>query len=92
MINPNDPLARRHDRFMWLFPGIACAELVMFLLLSDLLYFLLLQPAQEASWIVSFFGSGAVKVSIGMSSALIMFIAGRFAIDRLILNPEPPDA
>jgi DNA-directed RNA polymerase subunit RPC12/RpoP len=80
-----------NDRFMWLLPGIACAGFVGFLLLFDLLYCLLLRPARDSGWFISFLGAGAVKMWLCIFSAFAMFFLGRFAVSRLIYNPEPPE-
>jgi DNA-directed RNA polymerase subunit RPC12/RpoP len=79
------------DRFIWLLPGIACAGTVLFLLIFDILYCLLLKPEKDSSWVVDLFGSGAVKMWMCIGSTFFMFFAGRFAYLRLLVHPEPPE-
>jgi DNA-directed RNA polymerase subunit RPC12/RpoP len=88
-------LKKTHDithqeRFAWLLPGFLCAAGVLFLVLFDLGYCVLIQPVKDI-WVLEFFGSGAIKMWLVIGSFFIMFFLGRFAILRLIFHPEPPE-
>jgi hypothetical protein len=78
------------DRVMWLLPGVACGAGVFFLLLFDVLYCVFVQSSKD-SLLLEFFGSGAIKMWMCIGSVAVMFFLGRFAINRLIFHPEPPE-
>jgi hypothetical protein len=79
------------DRVMWLLPGIICAGIVLFLFIFDLVYCLGVQATNDSSWLIIFMASGAVKMWLCIGSVFIMFVAGRFALLRLVFNPTPPE-
>jgi DNA-directed RNA polymerase subunit RPC12/RpoP len=79
------------DRFLWLLPGLACAGVVVFLVVFDLLYCLLVRSNQQSGVLLSFFASGAVKMWMCIASLFAIFFCIRFAISRLIYHPDPPE-
>jgi hypothetical protein len=79
------------DRFIWLLPGAACAASVLLLIVFDLLYCLLMRPAKDGSWIYTFFSWSGTKMWVCIGTVFIMFLAGRFAVIRLLFHPNPPE-
>jgi DNA-directed RNA polymerase subunit M/transcription elongation factor TFIIS len=79
------------DRFLWLLPGFICGGIVLFLLLFDLLFCLLVQADRNSSWFVLLMAWSGTKMWVCIGSIFFMFFAGRFAYLRLILHPNPPE-
>jgi DNA-directed RNA polymerase subunit RPC12/RpoP len=81
----------QQDYFLWLLPGFVCALGVLFLIVFDVLYCVLVKYKKGDSWVIELFGSGAVKMWICIGSLFAIFLLGKFAYKRLLLHPVPPE-
>jgi hypothetical protein len=79
------------DVFMWLLPGIICAVVVVALITVDLLYiFLIDKDMFEEAW-YDFIGGKGLKIWVSVIVVFFCFVAGRYAVKRLIFNYTPPE-
>jgi hypothetical protein len=80
------------DVFLWLLPGILCALVVAALITGDILYCVLLneETVDRDQW-YGIVASLGVKIWLVVVSLFFMFIAGKFAVKRLILDNKPPE-
>lgn len=78
------------DVFMWLLPGVACIVGVVLLIACDIVYCLKIEDWSRNQWF-EFMSSGAIKFWVCLISVFGMWLAGKFAFKRLILNPKPPE-
>jgi hypothetical protein len=79
------------DIFLWLLPGILCALVVIALITADLLYVFLVDYKKiEDEW-YGFLGSKGVKMWTSIVVIFFVFLAGSFAVKRLIINNYPPE-
>jgi DNA-directed RNA polymerase subunit RPC12/RpoP len=79
------------DKFMWLLPGFLCGFGVLFLIVFDVLYCVLMRPTKDSSWFVEILGYGGTKMWMVITTLFFMAFLGRFAFLRLILHPNPPE-
>jgi len=78
------------DQFMWLLPGLVSAFSVLVLLCLALIYCFLL-PGWVQGGDYDWLAYGGFKVWFAIMCVFGMFFAGRFAVQRLVLNPTPPE-
>jgi hypothetical protein len=79
------------DIFLWLLPGILCALVVVILITADLLYiFLIDREMFQEAW-YDFIGGKGMKIWISIVLIFIMYLAGKFAVKRLIFHNTPPE-
>jgi DNA-directed RNA polymerase subunit RPC12/RpoP len=71
-------------------PGVACVLAIFGLIIFDVIYCVSVQPVKD-NITMTFLGSNGVKMWICIVSIFFMFLCGKFAIKRLILNPVPPE-
>src|SRR5262249_32615176 len=80
-----------NDVFAWLLPGILAALGVVVLLTIDMLYIFLIDKEMfEEEW-YDFIGGKGMKIWISVVLIFFMFLAGRFAVKRLIFDNTPPE-
>jgi predicted Zn finger-like uncharacterized protein len=83
------------DKFMWLLPGILCVLLIFFSIGFDVFFWFGLEGLWEylrEEWDPAGESLGwGLRVWMVVFSLFVIFYSGRFAIRRLILNPEPPE-
>jgi DNA-directed RNA polymerase subunit M/transcription elongation factor TFIIS len=82
------------EHFLWLLPGIACALAVFSLIGFNIWY--LLKIDEIASWENDPFFQGVwtisgIKLWVVIMSLFLIWLAGKFAVKRLILHPKPPE-
>jgi DNA-directed RNA polymerase subunit RPC12/RpoP len=78
------------DWFLHLAPGVACVLAVLFLIIFDVVYCVAIQPLKD-DWVTGLFGAKGTKMWVCIGSIFFMFLAGKFAVKRLILHPIPPE-
>jgi DNA-directed RNA polymerase subunit RPC12/RpoP len=80
------------DRFWWWLPGIACALTVVGLITIDAIYctFIGEWVDKEADW-YGFLDSLGIKLWLCIVSVFFMWVAGKFAVKRLVFHPTPPE-
>jgi hypothetical protein len=79
------------DKFTWLLPGFLCIAGIIVVILFDL-FFCLIYPMlidKDSEWL--FTTANGLKVWEVVASLFAMFYLGRFAYQRLVLHPEPPE-
>jgi DNA-directed RNA polymerase subunit M/transcription elongation factor TFIIS len=81
------------DWFLWLAPGILCALVVIGLATWDILYWINANEwfGENDPWYLYMWRMFFFKLWSGVLSVYIMYLAGKFAIRRLIFNPRPPE-
>ncbi|MGE3805856.1 MAG: hypothetical protein AB7K24_14365 [Gemmataceae bacterium] len=82
------------DRFQWLLPGMLCVAAVLALIGFDIFFWIGLKsswwdPMDEFMENKSF--SMGLRVWELIFSLWLMWLAGKFAFNRLIVNPNPPE-
>jgi hypothetical protein len=80
--------------FLWLLPGIACALAVLALIGFDVWYLMKIDEMvdkENDSWYIAMWAVGGIKLWIVIMSLFAIYLAGKFAIRRLILHPKPPE-
>ncbi len=82
------------ERLVWLSPGIACVLAVGGLI--ALIFFLWLglrgmEAKDPSSWLWYFFDNFPTQVYGTVFALVAIWFAGKFAVKRLILNPNPPE-
>jgi DNA-directed RNA polymerase subunit RPC12/RpoP len=81
------------DTFVWLLPGILCALGVLWMI-GNIVIFWTLFPRwafeYDANWWSTFFALWA-RIWFSVVCVFIGFFLGKFAVQRLILNPTPPE-
>jgi hypothetical protein len=80
------------DRFLWLLPGIACALAVVALIAMDAVYCVFVSEwvDRENDW-YGFIDSLGIKLWLCIVSVFFMWVAGKFAVKRLVFHPTPPE-
>lgn len=78
------------DRFMWLLPGLIAAFTVLVLIGLALVYCFLL-PGWVKGGDYDWLSYGGFKLWFVIMCVFGMYFAGRFAVQRLILHPTPPE-
>ncbi len=83
------------DWFLWLLPGILCVFTVLALIAFDVVYVIVLRDwlkeRAKETWYWTAIEHPSAKVWVVIVTLFIMFLAGRFAVKRLILHPVPPE-
>jgi DNA-directed RNA polymerase subunit RPC12/RpoP len=81
------------DKFIWLLPGIACALTVLILIGFDVWYLLQIDKlvGKDDSWYLTMCTSGGIKLWVVIMTLFGIYIAGYFAVKRLILNYKRPE-
>jgi DNA-directed RNA polymerase subunit RPC12/RpoP len=81
------------DKFKWLMPGIACAVGILVLVALQNYYILGIGPKfrAEEDWMIAIFFSEPLFLWLTLILAAAIWLAGRFAYKRLILEPTPPE-
>jgi DNA-directed RNA polymerase subunit M/transcription elongation factor TFIIS len=82
------------EHFLWLLPGIACALAVCCIIGFNIWY--LLKIDEVVSWENDNFFLGmwtinGIKLWVVIMSLFLIWLAGKFAVKRLILHPKPPE-
>ncbi|MBY0525030.1 MAG: zinc-ribbon domain-containing protein [Gemmataceae bacterium] len=78
------------DQMMWLMPGMVCVGVILVLIILDLIYVFLV-PGWVKGGDYEFIGYGGFRLWFVIGSVFFMFFAGKFAVQRLILHPVPPE-
>jgi hypothetical protein len=79
------------DVFLWLLPGILCVLGALGLITFAVLYCLMIEDwVGEDVW-YSFVRSLGIKIWIVIPILFIVYVMGRFAFKRLIINNSPPE-
>ncbi len=80
------------EHFLWLLPGIACVLLVLAVIGFDIWYLLKIDDVVDKSaWWGEALSHGGIKLWVVIMSLFTIYLAGKFAIRRLILHPKPPE-
>jgi hypothetical protein len=81
------------DKFIWLLPGIACALAVCILIGFDIWYLLKIDDlvGKDDSWYLTMWTHHGIKTWVVIMSLFGIYIAGYFAVKRLILNYKRPE-
>lgn len=79
------------DIFLWLLPGILCALVVFSLLGACAFYWVAINRETFGEVWYDFLGSLGMKVYVSLICLYIIYVAGKFAVKRLILNYMPPE-
>lgn len=78
------------DQMMWLMPGFAALAGILTLIGFDVLYALLLPRwLKGGDWEAITYGG--FRVWIVVATLFGMFFLGKFAVQRLLLHPKPPE-
>lgn len=78
------------DHFAWMLPGILCIVGIVLLIGFDLFYCFGLPrilKGGENEWLAS----GFFRLWLVIGSAFVIAYMGKFAYNRLIVNPKPPE-
>jgi hypothetical protein len=78
---------------MWLLPGIACFLAICVIIGFNTWYLLKIDDliAEEDPWYLYMWRSGGIKLWVVLPSLGLIWLAGKFAVKRLILHPKPPE-
>ncbi len=81
------------EHFIWLLPGIACALAVCIIIGFNTWFLLKINDLidEESPWYLYMWRSGGIKLWVVLPSLGLIWLAGKFAIRRLILHPKPPE-
>jgi hypothetical protein len=81
------------QHFLWLLPGIACTLVVLSLIGFNIWYLLKIDDLIDENdpWYLYVWRSGGIKLWVVIMSLGIMWVAGKFAVKRLIFHPKPPE-
>lgn len=82
------------DYFIWLLPGISCALAVLILIGFNIWY--LMKIDELVNWENDSFFKGmwtirGIKLWVVIMSLGLIWLAGKFAVKRLIFHPRPPE-
>ena len=82
------------EHLIWLMPGIACAVAVFTIIGFNIWY--LLKIEDVISWdndpfYLGMWTIGGIKLWVVIMSLFCIWLAGKFAVKRLILHPKPPE-
>jgi hypothetical protein len=77
------------EQFLWLLPGIACVLAVLALIGLDIFWCFFL-PEMVADGDFEFLASTPITLWLVVASLFAMYFAGRYAFQRLVLNPVRP--
>jgi hypothetical protein len=79
------------DVFLWLLPGIACVIAVLGLIGLDIYYCTGFKSLVEGDDFWWWLGWGGCQMWFVIGSLFLIYMAGKFAVKRLILNNKPPE-
>lgn len=82
------------EHFLWLSPGIACALAVLFIIGFNIWYLLKIDDViswENDSFFLGMWTISGIKLWVVITSLFLIWIAGKFAVKRLILHPKPPE-
>ncbi|HTU88583.1 MAG TPA: hypothetical protein VMF69_00665 [Gemmataceae bacterium] len=82
------------EHFLWLLPGIGCALAVFLLIGFNVWYLLKINDVinwDTAPFYLGIWTIGGIKLWVVIMSLFLIWLAGKFAVKRLILHPKPPE-
>jgi hypothetical protein len=80
------------EHLLWLLPGIACVLVVLGVLGFDIWYLWKIgDVVDQSAWWGEALSHSGIKLWVVIISLFIMYLAGKFAVRRLILHPKPPE-
>jgi DNA-directed RNA polymerase subunit RPC12/RpoP len=79
------------DYFFWLLPGIACALAVFTLIGFNAWYLAKIDDLVSDDWYSAMWSHRGIKTWVVIMSLGLIWLAGRFAVKRLIFHPRPPE-
>ncbi len=80
------------DYFIWLLPGIGCALAVLSLIGFNIWYLSQIDDlVDESSWYSAMWAHRGIKTWVVIMSLGLIWLAGKFAVKRLIFHPRPPE-
>jgi hypothetical protein len=81
------------EHFLWLLPGIACALAVCIVIGFNVWYLMKIDDllGNEDSWYLFMWAHSGIKLWVVLVSLFLIWLAGKFAVKRLILHPKPPE-
>ncbi|HEY7327421.1 MAG TPA: hypothetical protein VH592_07275 [Gemmataceae bacterium] len=79
------------DYFIWLLPGIACALAVLSLIGFNIWYLMKIDDMVSDDWYSAMWAHHGIKTWVVIMSIGLIWLAGYFAVKRLILHPKPPE-
>jgi ribosomal protein S27E len=79
------------DVFLWLLPGILCVLVILALITFDVVYCLMIDDWIDKEAWYSFLASLGVKIWLVIPTLFLMYVLGRFAFKRLIIDNSPPE-
>jgi len=79
------------DRSTWLMPGFISLGVIFALIVFDLFFCLALPKLVEKNDDLSWLGAGGVRLWVVIISIGIMLALAKFAYQRLIVEPNPPE-
>jgi len=78
--------------FLWLLPGILAALGTILLIVFDILYLVKIEDWVGTEGFLAYtLNNKGAKIWLSLTSVFVVSFLGRFAINRLILNPKPPE-
>ena len=82
------------DQIAWLLPGIICVLVIIGVLIFNIWYLMKIDEllGDEDSWYKSMWANGGIKLWVVIVSLFIIYLTGRFAIKRLIIQYSKPEA
>ncbi|MGH7172893.1 MAG: hypothetical protein ACRELF_01765 [Gemmataceae bacterium] len=82
------------EHFFWLLPGIACALAVCIIIGFNIWYLLKIEDLvswENDNFFLGMWTIGGIKLWVVIMSLGLIWLAGKFAVKRLILHPKPPE-
>jgi hypothetical protein len=81
------------DYFLWLLPGVACALVVLAIIGFNVWYLMKIDEVvdKEGTWYGAALCHGGIKTWVVIMSLGLIWLAGKFAVKRLILHFHPPE-
>ena len=78
------------DRTSWLMPGFIAVGAIFFLIGFDLFLYLKFPKMMEGSDF-DFIAAPGIRLWLVIFSVAVMLLLGKFALNRLVFNPNPPE-
>ena len=82
------------EHFLWLLPGIACALAVCIIIGFNIWYLLKIDDViswENDNFFLGMWTISGIKLWVVIMSLFLIWLAGQFAVKRLILHPKPPE-
>ncbi len=81
------------QHFLWLLPGIACALSVFGIIGFNVWYLMKINDLvdENSSFFAWIWSVGGIKLWVVIMSIGLVWLAGKFAVKRLIFHPKPPE-